>query len=68
MQSNRHPVFDVGEHRRYLLHPHNRVHPVEGRGAPEQRMRRAESLAGGLSTVEGPVGTGHDLGQAHQAV
>ncbi len=41
---------------------------VKGRGAPEQRMRRAEPLAGGLGTVEGPVGTGHDLGQAHQAV
>jgi hypothetical protein len=63
-----HPVLDVDKHRFHLVHPHPRVHPVEGRRAPEQRMRSAEPLAGGVGSVEGLAGPGDDLGQEDEAV
>jgi hypothetical protein len=64
MQSGRHPVLDVAEHRRHLRHPHPRVHPIEGRRALEQRMRCVKPLAGGF----GLAGEGDDLGQKYQPV
>jgi len=67
-ESGWHPVFDVGEHRRHLVHAHPRVQTVEGRLAAEHRMRGAKPLADGVNSVEGPLGKGDDLGQEHQPI